>query len=435
MIAMYFFKMKRATALLQKLVADQNQTGSRQEASSFKQAVSAQNSSDSPESPAGLASLPLEKDAAVKVEMTSMPEKRNFKIVVGGVHATVLPEKLLETNEKIDYILSGEAEQLFVDLLNELKNESANRLLKNKEFLNPDCLPFPERELVSKNYKPAPTYYLNLPAYHVITSRGCPFDCPFCSNNVHGRTWRLRSPENVVAEVEYLIRKKDAKEIIFFDDLFTFDKERLKQICKLIIKKGLHTRISWSCVTRIDCVDECLLKIMKEAGCWLVSYGVESGSQRILDLLHKRITLKKVEQIIEMTKRAGLRSRCYFMIGIPTETEEEIIQTINFAINLNPDYAKFNIFMPYPGTAFFEKMKDKIKSFDWGNYKTLSGFTDSELPFLPEGITDKRLKKLQKMAFKRFYFRPSYLLKRISSISSFTEMKNLLDGALSLFFS
>jgi radical SAM superfamily enzyme YgiQ (UPF0313 family) len=289
-----------------------------------------------------------------------------------------------------------------------------------KNFIeNLDSLPIPSRELIDMKKYSAHLKTQNTPATTIMTSRGCPFQCIYCSKPITGSKLRSVSPENVIKEIEHLINNYGIKEIIFYDDSFTLDRERAIKICDLIIQKNI--RIKWQCETRVNLVDEGLLKKMKQAGCATIAYGIESGSNRVLNILKKGITTEQIKTAVGMTKKAGIQTIGYFMLGIPGETEKEITQTINFAKSLSLDFAQFAIATAYPGTELYQMAKEQNKlTNDWS--KSIYALGGKPTVSLSEIDIDK-LYKYAKKAYHEFYFRPKYILNRIKKIKS---PKNLI---------
>ncbi len=191
----------------------------------------------------------------------------------------------------------------------------------------------------------------------MITSRGCPYHCIFCDKSIFGSKWRARSSQNVLEEIEEIVKDFKIKSIIIYDDLFTLNKQRVIEICQGILERGL--RVEWKCEGRVDRVDAEMLRWMKKAGCSLIAYGVESGNQIGLDYLQKKITLAQIRQAFELTHKAGIRPMAYFILGIPVETFEQGLKTIEFARELKPEYAQFSILSPYKGTKLYEEAKAK----------------------------------------------------------------------------
>lgn len=343
---------------------------------------------------------------------------KNIVTIIGGPHASALPERTLEEFPSFDYAVYGEGEQTFLEILKKGKKADGiafrenKRIKKNKTraFIKDlDCIPFPARhKLELKKYIPLPGNYLKLPSTAILTARGCVYNCAFCNKSVFSNIMRFRSPENIVKEIEECVKRYGIYDFRFNDDTLTFDNKRLKGLCNLIIKKRLN--VSWNCYSRVEHVDLDLLKLMKKAGCYHIKYGIESGSRRVLKLLKKEISFKQAEDAIRLTRKAGIESKAMFMIGIPGETKEEIKKTIRFARKLNPDIASFLIYTPLPGSQLYEEVKSKIKDISWDR------FLQQDDSVLNLEISAGEIKKLYKKAYTSFYFRPMYFYTQIKRL-------------------
>ncbi len=360
--------------------------------------------------------------------------------VIGGPHFTSLPERTMKES-CFDFGILGEGEYTLLEFANAVENgkkefskikslvwKNNGKIMINprREFIkNLDELPYPARELFPplKYYQPMPGSYKRLPFGHMVTSRGCPYRCTFCDRSVFGETFRARTPKNVVDEIEFLIKRYKIKEVKFYDDLFTFDKKRVIEICDEIQKRGID--ISWSCSSRVDSVNEELLKKMKKAGCWQIDYGIESGNQAVLNKMRKGITLKQSEQAVKWTKKVGMKARAFIIIGMPGETKQSIDDTINFVKKLPLDVVAFYAVMVYPGNELYKiiKREGKLLHEDFSQYTSLIDTKNTKLHYVPEGLTEDYVKKSIERAYKEFYLRPSYLIRQGLSIRSLTDIR------------
>jgi len=401
----------------------------------------------------GLIGLTMLTPMFAKVKKTAKVIKENYpqvKIIVGGVHATALPKRTLEEIQDIDYVCIGEGENTIIELVQALEKKQdisqINGLAYKKEngivLTQPrelekdmDIFPSPARHLLpmekyqmtasrTKDSSFSPT---------LIVARGCPFNCLYCSHPM-GKTFRHHSVERVIQEIENLVKEYNISEFNMEADNLTVDRNFIISLCQEMIKRNLNQKVRWTCESRMDTVDEELLKNMYEAGCWQISYGVESGVQRLLDLINKGEKIEDMEKAFAITKKIGITIRGFFMLGLPTETYQESIQTIEFAKKLDPLWAQFTITTPYPGTPMFEMLKEKgeIRTFNWEHYNTWAGWTENEIAFLPKGRTLKELKALQKRAIVSFYLRPKVFFRFIKSINSWSAFKKYLRGFLTL---
>lgn len=386
---------------------------------------------------------------ALKI-IRKISEVHKCLIIAGGPHMTVMPIETLKDNPSIDIGVLGEGELTIVEILNKFEAKKsfnnvkgiAYRQGKNiiintprEHIKNLDNIPFPTRHLLPmKRYRPAPTYYKKLPSYAILGARGCPFRCSYCSRAGFSKSYRHHSIDRICSEIEHIITSYKAKEIIFRDDSFTIKRAHIINLCKELIKRNINNKIKWSCETRVNLVDYELLKVMKKAGCWQIHFGVESASQRLLDLVQKDIKINDVKNAFKMCKNLKISIKAFFMIGLPTENRQDSLNTIKFAKELDPDWVQFTITTPYPGTKLYElcKQSGKIKNFNWSTYKSWSGFTDSPLPYVAKGRSEKELKNLQKRALREFYFRPKVMFRILKNMSSLDALKYCLKGFLAL---
>lgn len=351
-------------------------------------------------------------------------ENIGCKTILGGPHATILKDKILREHKEFDYCIAGEGEEALPKLLlYGLENIGDINYIENL-----DDLPFPARDLLPNSH-----YYHPLtnrkPFTTMITSRGCPYNCLYCCKAVVGYKYRTRSPDNIIREIEELINEFGIKEIIFHDDIFTLNAKRIEKVCDLIIENGWDIR--WKCETRVDRVNSRLLSKMKSAGCELISYGVESGSQKILNILRKGITLNQVRKAFKATKKIGIDILAYFIIGSPSETWKTIKKTIDFAINLDPEFVQFSFATPFPGTDLFKLAVEK-RIISENDYSSLMFFGKSARPIELSELNQEELQLAMKTAYKKFYLRPKYILKMMSKTRTSTQLKQRIRGMKSI---
>lgn len=350
-------------------------------------------------------------------------------IVLGGPHPTVLPEESAQRPE-VDIVVRGEGEATWVDLCQKWKEgasleevEGISYRQNGKVIHNPDrpviadvdSLPFPAHHLFKMER------YTNLQptldtvegkSFSILTSRGCPYRCTYCSQ-ILPRVWRMRSPENVVAEWRWLVNDLGAKEIGVLDDSFNIDRKRVLAICDLLISKGL-THVPWIMINgiRANLVDEELLSRMREAGCIRTAFGVESGNQRILDtVIDKHLTLDEIKAAFKAAKSVGMETIGFFIIGLPGETEETIEDTIRFACELDPLVANFSMATPFPGTEMREVVleKGRLLAQDWDDYAFFEDKPTFEMDGLPAELVEQKWRE----AYRRFYLRPSRIARTL----------------------
>ena len=377
-------------------------------------------------------------------EAAALAQAQGAITILGGPHLTLMPEESMQRPE-VDLVVRGEAEDTLVEIVREVERQPANgrerlpscnfepilglswRDASGQVVHNADRILRREIESI-----PWPAYHLfkierytNLQpltdgldpqarAYTLVTSRGCPYQCVYCSKPITGNTWRARSPEDVVAEWRYLVEEMGATEIGITDDVWNLKLERAKEICRLLIREGLN-RVPWVPIhgMRADHTDAELFQLMKEAGCRRVGFGVESGNQAVLDAIKKRQTLDDVRRAFRQAKAAGLQTMGFFIFGLPADTEETMEDTIRFALELDPDLANFMIAAPYPGTELWEiaRRDGRLFSMDWHDYAIHDEKARYELPSLPAELVERKWHE----AYRRFYLRPSRIWRRATS--------------------
>lgn len=358
--------------------------------------------------------------------------------VAGGPHATAVPDELL--NNGFDIVVRGEGEYTMLDLASEkdltdvygISYKSDGRIFRNpdRKTVDPNSLPLPSRHLllaagVDMPYFSTATRYK--PWAEVLTSRGCPYDCYYCNKNTLGYKYRPRTPENVVGEIEYLAKDFNVKEFNILDDTFNFDIARAEKICDLIIEKKLNIYLRFSNGIRADKITESLLKKMKEAGCYYLAYGIESGSQEVLDKIPKNLKLEEIREAVRLAKKFNIEVTGFFMFGLIGDTPETMKNTIDFAKELNVDIASFSICTPYPGTRLWNMIQKegKILSKDYGELFHTIGKARYIHPLAP---SPEEIEKAYINAHREFYFRPKYIVKKALSIHSLSQIKTMMRG-------
>ena len=375
---------------------------------------------------ANIATPTLENDInCFKIAKKILPKVIN--IAKGAVFLTYNSEIMLK-NKEINYIISGEAEETLKELLEgEKKPKDILGLWYKEGFVakfsgvrpfieNLDTLPFPARHLIDNSIYRRPD---NNKVQAVIkVSRGCPHHCFFClATPTSGRKVRMRSPENIIAEIRECINKYNIRNFIFWSDIFNQDREWTVNLCEKIIKSGL--KFTWSANTRADTADLKMAKLMHKAGCRLVSLGVESGSQFILDKIGKNITLDEIRDTVDAFKKAKIKIYNYFVLGLPWDDEATMSKTIDFAIELDSDFVSFYTATPLPGTRFYNFIKnelhEEVESYENAYYAPcVSTYS----------LSKEQIMEYHKKAVKAFYLRPMYILKMLLKIRSPYEIKS-----------
>lgn len=346
-------------------------------------------------------------------------------VVIGGTQVTAFPAEVM-ADLRADFAVIGEGEYTLLELVSALKEKSRFSNINGlaywekgqvkinhprKLIENLDEIPFPAWHLMPpKQYRIAPILepIRAFPVAPILTSRGCPYNCSFCASNV---TWqrrlRFRSPENVISEIKLLKESYGVKEIHFSDDNFTMDIKRAEEICNLLIKEKIN--LPWQCPNgvRIDRLPLPLLQKMREAGCYAVGLGIESGNQEILKKNQKNLNLKIVPEVLKNLKKVGIESYGFFILGLPGDTKQTISETIDFALKNPFDRVWFNLFTPYPGSPAFNNWlgSRRVGDIDWDKHDCSTAVVSLK------GISGKELEKLQKVALRKFYLRPRSLFK------------------------
>jgi anaerobic magnesium-protoporphyrin IX monomethyl ester cyclase len=345
----------------------------------------------------------------------------NSLTVMGGPHTTFMPSETLKSSENLDVVVIGEGEETMVDLANhstgsshgldevkgifyrDLMSENLKATQKRPLIKDLDALPFPARHLV-----PFDSYGASKEQTGgIITSRGCVYNCNYCSSSlIMGKKFRSRSPDNVVDEIEELINNYQIRDIGFMDDTFMLNKRRVNDIANEIKARDLD--LSFVASSRVDSVDQNLLQNLKNSGLKTIYYGVESGSQRVLDLMKKGITLKQAEDAVKSAKNVDLEVLTSFILGYPGETEEDMNKSIKFSTKLDSDYCQYSILTPFPGTPIYKELKEKnlIDNDDWDEYTVLKPV----LKYDEMGLNKKMVEKKLAIAYLKYYARPKYLL-------------------------
>jgi radical SAM superfamily enzyme YgiQ (UPF0313 family) len=369
------------------------------------------------------------------------------KVVVGGPHAAIYPVSIIKY-ENIDYAVSGEAELTFKALLEAIFNKATDEEIAKipgvagkwhlrQKKLNEDIevqrirdansIPFPDRTLV--DFRKYFSLFASKGSFTTLmTSRGCPFNCIFCDRM--GRGFRPVSAENVIKEIKACI-DLGIKNLFIHDDTFTVDKKRVKDICVEIIKEGLG--ITWEARSRVDCVDYELLKLMRQAGLSRISFGVESGNERILEGLRKGIKLSRVKEVFAWCRELGITTLADFMIGSPGEGLREINDTLRFVKSIKPNYVQFCITCPYPATPLYKKLLEegRITRDVW-----LEFVENPSINFIPpvasEYFNREQLEALVVRAYKKSYFTLPFITKEIKKIRSMELLLSRVRTTLSL---
>ncbi len=372
---------------------------------------------------------------AIKEKQADLP------ILLGGYHVSLLPEEAMACPH-FDIGAIHEGEHTILELVEHYKGERPLSSIESivyrdeggelcftphrKDFRKLDELPHPARHLLPGDmYRPIPIDEHGLPKFSMITSRGCPHACGFCQKSRTG--YRSRSPKLIVDEMEHLVRDFGAKDIAIVDSLFCANKKRVMAICDEILARGLQ--VSWTCSSRVEVVDKEMLQRMKDAGCWRTRFGVESGSDRVLEFISKGITKEKIRNAITWADEVGLRPKAFFMVGHMPDTRETILETIEFAksIPLHDVTVQINTLLPKtPQMEVWEKEGEK-----WG--RIINTTTDEksfwEPTFVPWGMESEDLVGLHRKFYRDFYFRPAVLKRHLREIRSPQDVRKYVQAS------
>jgi radical SAM superfamily enzyme YgiQ (UPF0313 family) len=368
----------------------------------------------------GITATTLLYNSAKNILLSAKEEHPNAIIMMGGSHVSFWDENALNECPAIDIIVRREGEITFMELLQRLQDKQSYagvlgityRSADGKIVRNEDR-PF----LNDLNSLPSPAYHLlPIDAFHrmgktifpLVTSRGCVQWCDFCSTvRMFGRGYRMRNPHRVVDEMEMLHNKYGESQFTFYDDAFTINRQHTLEMCADIKARKLD--VEWDCETRVDAVDKELLEKMRDAGCITVWFGVESGSEKILGKMHKKINREQVRDAFKVAQKAGLMTIASSVIGFPGETEETAWETVNFINSLNPDDIGCYIATPYPGTPMYEEV---IKN-GWLRVTDFDKYDTATPTFETPELSMERIREIKYKAHQKFYLRPGYVFKMI----------------------
>jgi len=360
--------------------------------------------------------------------------------LLGGVHMGIYPEDTF-SHACIDFGCTGEAEMVLPQLLEAIAGGSdlagvkgliwrdGDRVVVNQsaELLRDiDAVPFPAR-----NHLPNDRYYSFISQFRnftpLITSRGCPFRCIFCEQG--GLPFRGRSPQNVVDEIEECYHVYKVREFDFFDSSFTVDKKRVIGICDEINRRRI--RVAWAIRSRVDLIDEDLLVAMRDAGCKRIYYGIESSDPEILATLRKKTNLDQIRDVMRLTRKHGIDTFGYFLVGSPGETVETIQESIRFAIDLKLDYAQFSKVTPMPATELYRMLLAEGHPDYWRRY-IRDQASEIVIPRPGTALTEDEIQTWTRKSYIAFYFRPRYILMALLRLKSWPEFKRSVATAWSM---
>jgi len=366
------------------------------------------------------------------------------KIIVGGIHPTVAYQSLLKMSANIDIIVVGEGEITFLELIK--LYEKDNRIFNDKDKMSSidgiafrddnygniictkpreligdlDTIPFPAFDkLPMEKYIPPATRNIGIPkgkAGFIVTARGCLWKCTFCASPTLWHKFRFRSAENIIEEIKLLVQRYGIRQIDFQDDTLTVNPERIEKICDFLINNSV--KIKWNGFSRVsDIKDIGLLEKMHRAGCYELQFGIESANQAILDLCNKMIRVEETEKIVSSCHKVGIKTLGYFIIGLPGETRESVHETIEFAKELDLDFAAFYILLPYPGTVIFNELVRNGKIKDGFIEEFSKDYSVFKNPVISAcSLSIEELCKLRYKAIKEFYLSRKFIIRMFKGI-------------------
>lgn len=369
-------------------------------------------------------------------------ELNDIFVVLGGPHVNIFKSMILE-HSNADAIIVGDGERPMLELLDQLgkgqKNESPHPSILMRGELGVkepviyvekclDDLPVPDRTLLDLNHYSSLITH-NSRVTTMITSRGCPHRCTYCKMTYQKVV--CRSAESVIKEFK-AISKLGVEEVEIYDDTFTWSKKRVIDICKGLIDNDIN--LTWAVRDRVSNSDLECLRWMRKAGCNRVHYGIETGSEKILKIIKKGITIKQVRNAIALAKDEGFTVLSYFMMGFPSETREDVLDSIRLAVELDTDYCEFSITIPYPGTELYEDaLENGIIPYDFWKEFSRNPVEDFAIPYVIEGeLKLKDLMQLRDYASRKFYFRPQYIWSEIKKLKNFAEFRRKFGMAFTL---
>lgn len=366
--------------------------------------------------------------------------KREFPditTIVGGPHLSALPEETIERFSAFDIGVYGEGEKTLAEIVKKEGVDSSvkgvvyrdqGRIVLNiaREYVeNLDDFPFPAYDLLPGYphfYRPTPNNYSHLPVASVISSRGCPFKCTFCAQRVFGRKTRACSVQYLLNHIKYLQNEYGVREICFYDDIFLLSKNRLYDFIEK--KEKAKMRFNWSCEGRIDQIELGMLKDMKKTGCWQINFGVESGSQKVLDYFNKKITLEQIRRTFMLMKQAGLRARAYLIIGCKAEDESTLEETRKLVLGAPINDIHISFFAPLPGS---EAYKDIVGSTRIEDFEKINQYLVS---YVPSALSERKLRDFMSRLYREFYLHPRRLFRYFLMLFNRNKTLHLIRSIL-----
>jgi radical SAM superfamily enzyme YgiQ (UPF0313 family) len=387
----------------------------------------------------GITSTTVAFHRALELAKLIKEEKKDLFVLIGGPHISSIPMHAMAF-DCFDAAVYGEGEYTTLDVVNAVKDGKSIKnipgvvyrengevkLSERREYIEDlDELPYPARHLLpDKNlYNPPPMNYLKRPVLSVVTSRGCPNQCIFCDKAVFGNRFRFHSAKRIVDEIEFLIKEFGAKEISIVDDTFTVNKDRVFEFCRLMRERKV--KIHWNARISENTVTKEMLVEMKEAGCWYLEIGVETGNLEVMKFIRKGTTLEKIREIVTWADKLGMVVKGFFIIGHEIDTEDTLKDTINFAKSIPLTDVVVTIMTPFPNTEAYNVAEKYGKFIHKQDY---SKFNAWEVVYVGNNLTEDKLKYYWKKMYKDFYFRPITVWRHLKHLRDFTALKRYMRG-------
>ena len=374
-------------------------------------------------------------------------------IIAGGPHVSSLKREVFVESSDYDFLVIGEGERTIIELMEALYGAMPIHEVKGicyregkqvvdtppRGFIKDlDTLPYLPIQLFDyRKYIPTPGTFIHLPNVAFLSSRGCPFHCVFCNKSMFGNTIRQMSAKRMVDEIVEMKERFNVREINFYDDTFTVNKHRIMEFCELLSSR--NAGVKWKCNSRVDTVTKEMLMAMKKAGCFSISFGVESGDERILKKIRKGITLEEARDAFRWSKEAGITRAAFFMLNLPGDTRETIEKTIRFSREIEPDFVSFELTKPLPGTALAIRevlageTNVQIKEELWRDWDSCT--VSNKVFFLQNDLTEEYLEDAFARAVKRFYITSSYIIRSFGRLRSWAQLKSYVVATVNIILS
>jgi len=384
----------------------------------------------------GLTAMTIMITASAEIAKHIKSYNPKITTIIGGVHVTAEPIETLKRYPQFDYGVVGEGEIILTEFLEKTRKKAdlsrieslvwrdGERIIINPRkafFKSLDEFPAPAFDLIPRlfdHYRLSVFGTKKFRSVGLVTSRGCSGKCSFCDLGVVGRGFRYNTAPYLIDLMKNLYKDYGVSDFLFYDDLFVGSRPRLKEICETIINEKLP--FTWSCCARADFLHPDMMDLMKSAGCWMIEVGIESGCQRILDSMRKNVTKERIAECVNSISKAGMISKGNFIFGSPGETHDSICESIDFALNLNLNYAQHTFLQPLPGSELYE-IAGKYGSFDpsWDRFNTFS------INFIPNGFTRDSLIMYSKIFWRKFYLRPHVMWHELMKLRTLEDVHRL----------